>query len=349
MATIDCPALRNDDTLGFLAGLGLLELCTTALGLPGARLRWTGLGGHAVLEADCAGLGDLVDRLAALATEMRQAGRVLPFDHTGIVDPPASDAERKRMEEERGVKPPLDPLKRDGTAALALYRAVGDGEPSGDAVVARWVLALLNQLADARSAAKEPTRALTPLYSPAGRMTVHQLFRDALDDVVRQPERLREALVAWERTDGTGANIDGRALRDAAVTAGGGAANRAVPGATWLALMAIPLFRQTGSAPPGRAEVVGWDLRSSGGATLRWPAWRPPLDLAAVEVLLAHPAIAVALQQANNGEPRWRAARRRRAQAALRALGVEAICTARRRPLEKSAGALRPPRVVPVP
>ena len=117
-ALIDCRALRGDDTLGFLAAVGLLELCTNGLELHGTRLGWTE--SHAVLEVPADGLDDLVERLAALAVQLQDEGRVLPFDHAGIVVPPASDAERKRIEKATGVKAPLDPLKRDAVETLSL-------------------------------------------------------------------------------------------------------------------------------------------------------------------------------------------------------------------------------------
>ncbi|CAN5419987.1 hypothetical protein BH23ACT9_BH23ACT9_28550 [soil metagenome] len=348
MTRIDCPALRNDDTLGFLAALGLLELAVTALDLPDTRLGWTGMGGHAQLDIDCTDVDDLTDRLADVAGVMHARGRVLPFDHEGVVDPPASDAERNLRAEELGRPVRLDPVRVDAQGAADLYRKAAVRERDGDLEPARWVLALVNHFVDAKGEDKHPTRALAPLYAPAGRMTVHQLFRDALAEVHKRPSLLGEALLWWGRESGTGANLDDRALRDAAVTAEGGAGNRAVPGATWLGLMALPLFRQTGT-PPSRAGAVGWDTSQRGRSALRWPTWRAPLDRPSIEVLLAHPAVTTAARPPRAAQPSAAARRHRDAMRTLRALGIDAVCLAGRRPLEKSAGALRPPQIIPVP
>ncbi|MGI9016300.1 MAG: type I-G CRISPR-associated protein, Cas3-extension family [Euzebya sp.] len=347
MTAIECPALRSDDTLGFLAALGLLELCSGPLGLSGTRLSWAGVGGQAVIEADCENVDDLAERLIGLARDMHTAGRVLPFDHAGLVDRPLSDAERALRSEMLGYPLRLDPLRRDADGALALYRSIAAVEIEGGSTAVRWTLALINQMSDAKGADKQPTRALTPLYAPAGRMTVHQLFRDALSEVVRDPDQVRQALVRWERTEGTGGNLDDRSLRDAAVTSSGVAGNRSVAGGTWLGLMSIPFFRQTGTNLT-RPSIVGWESRRRGTPMLRWPIWRTPLDAAAVTVLLAHPAIDRLMRDAGRGTEVERNRRRAAGRDQLIVIGVDAICVAERRALDKSAGALQPPHVVPV-
>lgn len=346
MSRIVCPALRSDDALGFLAALGVLEL-STSIGL-GARLGWEGIGEAAVVEADVTDLHELVDVLHAAARDLSSKGRVIPAPHATVLPKRLSKADREARKD-TGDDLGVDPLRLRPDEAVRRYREVLEREHNGDYESSRWLVSLVNQLANQPGRAN---RALTPLYSPSAQMTLYQLFRDALTPVTEDQERLRQALEGWRREEGTGANLDARALRDAVVTADGQSANRAVLGATWLALMAVPLFPQASHG--GRVDVIGWDAAAKGGAALRWPIWRQPLDRTAVEVLLSHPAVVRAASQPperGDASPTQRGARKRHDAAlqALAAMGVEAICVSRRRPLGKGGGALLPPSVVPVP
>lgn len=202
---------------------------------------------------------------------------------------------------------------------------------------ASWLTALVGQLSLAKSDA--PDRRLTPLYSPSGQMTMHQLFRDTLGEVVKRPAVLVEALSGWRRVKGTGANLDSRALIDAADAPRGEAANRHVPGATWLALQSAPWWTQVGDGVTGAA--VGWRY-PRGGGRLRYPIWTPLLSPAAVRVILTHPA--VRWQEAARTASQQAAARRSLEQ--RRALGVCALYETQRRALSKSAGPLLPPELL---
>ena len=207
-------------------------------------------------------------------------------------------------------------------------------------VDAWWLTGLVNQLAAAKPGESD-IRKLTPLYAASGQMTVHQLLRDALDDVLRRPGRVREALVGWRREEGTGANLDDRALVDAVAGSAGIPDNRAVGGATWLALQAIPWFTQVGDGWQG--DAVLW-TRGVGGSWLTWPVWRPPLDVPAMRVLFRHPLARHVPPPAKVARLGWFVTDSQRQQA--RALGIEGILRAGRRTLSKSAGPLRAPEVV---
>jgi hypothetical protein len=350
MTQVACPALRSDDTLGFLAALGVLEVVTSMCGMR-ACLGWEGVGGAALVHVDLADRDALVSALHGAARAMASRGQVIPAPDEGLVPAPLSDQERK-VRREAGQHVEYDPMRLLPDEAVRLYSATAIGEERGDLGTSRWLVALVNQLSSERNG---PARALTPLYSPSGRMSLYQIFRDARDDVVGEPALLLEALQAWRRRPGTGANLDARALHDGVVTADGRASNRAVLGASWLALMAAPLFPQVGGAGAG-AAVVGWDMRAKGGPRLRWPIWEAPLDQAAVETLLSHPAVARAFpptperEQSFSPGARTRERRRRdKAVRALHAMGVRAVCEAGRQSLAKAAGPLLPPTVTPVP
>lgn len=331
MTVLACPALRSDDTLGFLAALGVLELCSSTLD-GRVRLGWEGLGGAALVDVPFETVEDLAAHLSSVALRMFSADRVLPCAQPGPIRKPDPVAERKARKE-AGEATKLDPASLSKEAAVTEFRKmrqveIGDppgGEPDRDS--ARWLAGLVNQIGPAKGG----FQPLTPLYGPSGNMSLYQLYRRHLDAVAKAPQLIVEALIRWRRMpDETGANLDTRALRDSAVTSTGKATNAAVMGATWLALMSVPLFRLVSER---RSVAIGWE--SARGLQLRWPVWTQLLDRPAVEVLLSHPFLPV---------PAWttRAAGRDRG---LTALGVVAICRARRQPLSKSPGALRPPTV----
>jgi hypothetical protein len=139
---------------------------------------------------------------------------------------------------------------------------------------------------------------------------------------------MTEAFTGWRRHEGfTGEYLDHRVLNDAAASATGKSGERGVPGATWLAVMAIPLLRV--AVDRGRAGGTLWRRRGQESVAV-WPLWQPALDVAAVRVLLEHPAV-----KADAGGEDW---------ARLRALGVFQLGGAKRRavPRRKSAGVLVP-------
>jgi hypothetical protein len=328
------PALRSDDTLGFLAALGVLQLCRHSLSVE-TTLRWDGLGGAAVLESSFDDVKSLADALASTATDWCQAGRLTPA--SGPVIRQALSTKARAALEDAGA---LDPMRLHVQGAVDRFATQQDSEVlHPDAVDAAWLCALVGQLSPAKRG--EPERRLTPLYSPSGQMTLYQLYRDARDDVCRRPGVMLEALVDWRRHPGTGANLDSRALVDASAATGGKPSNRAVPGATWLALQALPFFLQTGDG--SRGEVTSWPRHGKrGGLGLRWPVWTPPLDVAAVRVLLAHPVLA---DLATSVTPARDDAKRKAAQQA-EALGICAVLRSSRKALAKSAGALQPPDLI---
>jgi hypothetical protein len=331
MTTIVCPALRNDDTLGFLAAVGLLELSTTALGLH-AHLGWDGVGGAAILHADIDDLEDLISQLHHLAENLHADDRVTPAPWADLIPPRQTRAGRDAAALE--TRPPVDTMRMTPGAVADHYRRCAEEEADGDHNSGRWLAALVSQLATDDKAAR-----LNPLLPRANQMTTHQQYRLFIAAVASSPDFLREALTEWRRyprpgdppatrNTGTGAYLDTRALHDATTTGHGQPQNTSVPGATWLALMSLPLFPHAGEGPGG---TVGWTTGKA-GPTFRWPVWTRPLDLWAVTALIALPQIA---------RPDLTAA----AAAEMRAFGVIARCSSSRRRLPKQAGVLSQPAV----
>lgn len=354
MTRLVCPALRSDDTLGFLAALGVLELCSSALGLD-ARLGWEGLGGAALLDIELDSIAALADRLHALVVTMSANELVTPAPWKQIVPARLSRSDRDALKVQFGKEtPPNDTLRMPAKDAVAHYSEAQAREleaPEADPLSARWLVALVSQLASDAKA-----RRIAPLLPMSNQMTAHQQLRAFRDVVVAKPDVLSEALVHWRRVGdepkhkgiGAGAYLDSRALRDAVTTGSGETENAAVPGATWLALNAIPFFPQVGEARRGRA--VGWPNVRKIGFELVWPVWTRTLDRAAVACLLSHPSIPSpssfkGRRPSSADDERWAREHRMRA---LNALDVIAICRARRRPLPNSNGVLLPPHIEPV-
>jgi hypothetical protein len=332
MTPLALPALRSDDPLGFLAAIGLVEVCTSCLGMP-VKLSWEGLGGQAILTGEEGlTLEELAGLLAAEAGHWLLAGRLAPPDEPHFIAAPLSDIERKARRE-GGQTVTLDPMRLSLAAATARFEAQSDAELHGDAVGARWLVGLVCQLGREQNG---DLRELTPLYARTGRQNLHQMYGKYLASVANRPQALREALVSWRRDPGyLGVNLDARAIRDAAFSTEGKPENADVPGATWLALMSVPFFPLSGDGT--HPFAVGWLSARPGGRPrdLCWPVWRIPLDRTAISVLLAHPLVRAA---ANKKRPS-RLSR-------LSQLGVEAVLRSSRATLTNSDGPLQAPEVI---
>jgi len=187
-----------------------------------------------------------------------------------------------------------------------------------------WLPVLLTDLAHDRQG-----RVQISLFSaPSGQQSLRTMFEKPLAQGANV-ERLREALTAWRRLDGfTGEYLDPHVLRSSADDPSGTSNEAGVPGATWLAMMALPLLRVTGNGTHVRTTLwrrVGLRER------MLWPLWREPLDIEAVRALIEHPA----LLPDPDGIFDWDR---------LDELGVFDVLVADRRRIEgrKSAGVLAP-------
>lgn len=316
---VELPALNGLDPLGFLAALGVLRLLDHAG--DEVRLSFDPVTATASLRG-IDRLETAVDRLVGLVKEMPAEGL--------MVDMPPSLLTKK--EGSKGS----DPARLTPSLFAALAATVSS--PSGLA----WIRALWTDLA----LDDKDRCVLTPFSAPAGQQTLRSMFEKPVAAVRANPhDRLTEALAAWCRIDDfTGENLDYRAVRGAADQQDGCATMSGVPGATWLALSAIPLFPVGGDG--ARAKTIRWaDLRYPDRVrrrlSLSWPVWDRPLDLHAVRALLKHPALdraaAFAATPPDKQDDETRSISRQ-----LEALGVQRVVVARRRQLPggKSAGVL---------
>lgn len=331
MAVIELPALRSDDPLGFLASLGLVEVCTSCLGID-ARLGWDEIGGPARFQSEMVGIAELASVINRLINDWSDAGRVVPPPDTAFIRRRLTDGERRARIADLGRKPPNDPMRMPQKEAVGRFAEQRERELSGDSVGARWLVGTVGQLGLIEKGGAEAFCDLTPLYAPAGQQTLFQLYEKYLRDVAATPNRIHEALEGWRRTPtDSGANLDYRDVHDAAASPTGVAEGAGVPGATWLALQAAPFFRLVGDGRRSRAS--GWDARGGGRPReLCWPVWQPLLDRPSITVLLEHPVVRPAAETPVDRK-------------ALLALGVIGLLKSRRRASGNSDGPLQSSQV----
>jgi hypothetical protein len=305
-AGLALPALDGRSPLAFLAALGVLRLVVEELGYP-ASLAWS--------PGDCTatliGAHDSLDNLAADLQGIADSipdGAVLPGMWPQL--PPPGEAPDK-------VRLPRAELRE--YVGLVWGEAGAAGE--------RWLASFVTDLS-----LDEKGRADISLFAaPSGKQSMRTMLEKPLATVRKNPQVLKEALVGWRRYPGvTGEYLDHRALFDAVDAPDGRPAMRGVPGATWLALMAYPLFRTT--AEGAEPWTTGWQ-RAPGRAFRRrlvYPLWSASFGLPEIVAALEHPV----LVGAEPGPP----------PSAARHLSAFLVCAAERRriPGGKSAGVLTP-------
>lgn len=330
MKTLLLPALRSDDSLGFLAALGIVEILRSEVGIAESDifLSWDGVGGPLKLTVPFESPEGLIDCLGEAAARMRAEDRLVPSRLPAIIPPLLSDAERQELAEQTGIEPAFDSIRMTRRESIARF-ALAD--PGSDTDL-RWLCALVDQVS---LWPQQEHAHVTPLYAPYARQRLRQLYDKTLTAVAADRGLIRDACLSWRRNpEDKGVNIDRRAQRDAVTTTTGDSRNAAVTGAEWLALQSAPWFRLGGSAT--RPFAWGWVAARPGGRprALVWPVWGQPLDPVAVEVLITHPAVrsVVSGDRSFDGD--------------LRALGVLAVLKAERATLGNSDGPLGPSVVV---
>ena len=260
MHSVDLPALDGRDPLGFLAALGLLRLLNQ---LGEARLSFSDTTATAVLTSRFASIQEIAEALVGM---LNGDGAII------------------------GVHPSLplkagvgaDPMRRE----RAEFRTFTTEVTEIDEDFAKgWLPAVVTDLAIDQA----ERAAITPFMSPRGKQNMRTFFASPLAAVRDRPGYLLEALTGWRRVPGfTGEYFDHRVLCSAADdTEGRTGQEMGVPGATWLATMALPLFRLTGDGE--RRSATLW-RRYDRKTFMIWPLWRPELGVAAVQCLLEHPA-----------------------------------------------------------
>lgn len=293
MRPIPLPALRPTHPLGYLAALGLHRIVARELKIP-ALLSWsehstpyaelkTSISRSEVLE----GLSSLWHRQAAA-----RAVKLFAVNGRRVGFPPRvplAPANARKVEGGRGMNDPAKLLEEEYAAYGRAAQATGDSE------AVAWVRAVATDLC----LDTERTPAIAPLsdlYLLSRGQTLAQQFEAlwAWGERHNVAAALDEAIASWRRVELEGGmNWDIDANQNAAETPRGSPRTRIVPGATWLAMMALPYFpvRRSHGGPATR----GFERFRSGRRPQRrvfvMPAWRPSLDVAAIEALLDHPLL----------------------------------------------------------
>lgn len=319
---ISCPALDGRDALGFLAAVGLLRLLADHAD-QAATLSWSATDATAIIHTAVADGIDGMARWLTALVESIPPGQVTPETPANV--PPPGEAP--------------DGIRLAPTDLRAYVESVAnDNGPA----VHRWVGSLVTDLVQD----DKGRSAISLLAAPSGRQSMRTMLEKPLALIRDDPQYLRQALAGWVRVTGcTGEYLDHRVIYDAADTPDGRRGQeRGVPGATWLALMSYPAWRTT--SVNGTTPITSAWRADARGPVFEWPLWTPALTLAAVQVLLEHPAVhcdAAELDAKNDpGE-------RRRTERMQQELGVFAIRRARRRRIQgrNFAGVLAPEKVRP--
>jgi hypothetical protein len=313
---VEAPALTGQDALGFLAALGMFTLLSDRC-YPGAvRLSFTTTRGTAVIHSPLPTLDAIVQELT---------GIVAATDRDAVI---AGAAPGFPLRAGTGPDPMRQP--RHGYRKLAAELAQIDLQATS-----RWLPHLFTDLAVDSSGRS----ALTPLAAPRAKQNVRTFFAKSQALVRNQPALILEALAGWRRVEGvTGEYLDHRVLNSPVDhPRGAKAAERGVPGATWLATMALPLLRLTGDGQHPAATL--WHHQGQRHIMI-WPLWQQPLDTRAVQALLEHPTLKPVTPGLAVRSTDWPP------------LGIFAVHAAERERLpdtDKFAGVLAPLRIAVIP
>jgi hypothetical protein len=312
---VELPALDGRLPLGFLAALGLLTLINESLPGP-ARLSFTPERGTAVIHSDYKTPAEVAARLAATVSATPGTAVIPGLTHG--------------FPRQAGTGP--DPMRHPRDTHRQFARELSDDDPRA---AAQWLPRLITDLATDNSG----KAAITPFMAPRGQQKMRSFFEKPLDLVRHKPEYLTEALTGWRRVPGvTGEYLDHAAL-NAPVDdpAGKPGQERGVPGATWLATMAVPMLRLTGN---GRDRAATLWHQAGERNFMIWPLWDQPLDPPAVQALIEHPALVPVGPAPAVSSAHWET------------LGINGVHGAERQKLpgiDKCEGVLVPVQVLAVP
>lgn len=273
---LELPVLRASHPLSYLAALGTLQLLTDGAD-PTATLSWAPEDAptariHTTLDYD-----QLVDALAETWRHQAKTGSVgsVTINNTPQPLPP-----RARIDQTHTGPGLNDPAKLIADTEYPLYLA------NASPTARRWIHALGTDIV---LDADRPTIAMSHLYLLSRQQRLDQQLDALLNLADRADELVHQAFTRWRREPiKSGMNWDIAANRNGAQSPTGNPDTNIVPGATWLAIMALPLFPVT--ANNGQVTTRGWQ-RINRTPHFLMPCWHPPLDTPAIETILDHPAI----------------------------------------------------------
>jgi hypothetical protein len=302
MNAVHLPALTADSALGFLAALGTARMLRDELD-DAPRIGWPdGRYVGATLHTRFASAPQIARAIGGIAATMAANKQLLP----GVNGfPPRGE----------GSVDPTKGLTVDDGRGLAT-------QALDDHSLARWCQAVVGFVPpiDRKTRMPGPLEVSRFLRAGPGTVWVPRTLQKVLD--VTNEATLLEAFESWRRVDGfIGAYLDHRADVDAAAgQSRKDPPKRGVPGATFLAINALPLFAPR-SVDVFSSETVGWVGRRGLAKGFAWPVWSQQLELEAVECLLDHPVVVAAATEEDRPSTR---------DAQLMSLGISAVLRSRR-------------------
>jgi hypothetical protein len=240
---VDLPGLIGDEPLGFLAAIGLMDQL-----MENSYLSWDPKDRHAILY--CHSFSSVADLVAELMKRLGEIedGQAIPYS-------PGFPVRRRR-----GAPDPLRVRPAEFRRLLGQVKRSSGGES--------WLKATVSdQATDA-----DGFCAVNPLIATRGRQTIGSFWYYPMLEVRQDPKRLlTEALTGWRRVEGSeGWLLDHRATYSTDPGLRGPGGSMAVPGATWLATLAVRVFRY-----PSRPLPYGW-YQVNGRHVFLWPLWTLP-------------------------------------------------------------------------
>lgn len=265
IADVELPALDGRSSLGFLAALGLLNVLSWLEQYP-VRLSFSDEHGTAVIHSTLQSLDEIVAKLEAFVETSAKDSALVGLD--------------PRFPPHPGTG--ADPLRRPRDEYRQLVAQISKIDSVAGSM---WLPHLVTDMAvDEKGRADN-----TPFAAPSGKQSWRSFFSNPLSAVRNNPAYICEALSGWRRVKGvTGEYLDHHVINSSADDPEGKSAERGVPGATWLATMALPLLRLTGDGSNASATLWHQFGRRS---FITWPLWRQPLGVRAVQALIEHPSL----------------------------------------------------------
>ena len=319
--SVELSALVANNPMGFLAALGVAQICASQLGDPQVLVGWPeGPSLGAVLSTSAApNRKELAIALSSIAASLT-APNLVP----GIANFPPNSEKTADTDPIR-----LFSFELGREAALQAI-----AEPSCEP----WVTSILALDEPIRSEKRRGSLSVTPFAARGPGTVMLARTMAKLGERAAQPAAMEEALEFWVREDSIAGYLDARAKRNAAHRASRkDLDNYGVPAAGWLALASLPLF-PAASTNADVAVAPGW-RRVGKRSHFRWPTWSAPIGVDAIRILLSSRVVAHLNMKDLGSDP----VGTRLSDSQLRSLGITSVWESERLVEGNNDGALSTP------
>ncbi len=296
---ISLSALQGGNTLGFLAALGVVQLCTNFLGDKSAVLGWpNGPSGPALIGTSLAEtVEDLAEQLRDAAGRLKAPNLLIE----GVAFPAGVAGKAPKTKKNKSAIPDsaetdtddenvTDPIRGYSFELGRVAALNSEGVPNYQP----WLASVLALDEPITAKKRNGSLPVTPFAARGPGTVMLARTLNKLQTSAAQPTKLLEALTFWVREDSIAGYIDPRAKRNASYQASKkDHDNYGVSAAAWLAMMSIPFFPAV-SVNSDVAIAPGWTRPPRRQSVFRWPIWTQELSSSAISVLLSHPTLLLA-------------------------------------------------------